>query len=824
MKILMIGNAHIDPVWLWPWQEGYQEVKATFRSALDRMEEHPDFVFTCACAEYYRWVEESDPAMFAEIRRRVGEGRWVLAGGMWIQPDMNTPSGESLARQLLLSQRYFRAKFGRAARFGYNVDSFGHSAAVPMLLREAGMDAYVWMRPGVHENAAVPEGPMWWEAPDGSRVRAYRIHGEYTGFREIPEKIGRMRAFSERLDGLPVMCFYGVGNHGGGPTRENLREIDAYIAAAPEGEEIRYASPEEYFRILEESCARLPVWKGELQHHASGCYSTHSAGKMLHRRAENALLRMERLGVLARALTGRAPQEALARQAWEHLLFNEFHDIMGGCCIESALADAERQLGAAIVAAEREENAALQAVSWRVDTLRGRPAVRSKSDYMLWTAEGLGTPVVVFNPHAFPAAGLVRVRKPLSRVEDCDGRAIPCQRVRAERTNGADKWDGVFTAAVPPLGYRTFWVWTEGEGDACENPLRAGETFLENEYLRAEFDPASGALIHLVEKASGRDALTGPAQARLYDISACDTWAHMVFRFDREVGRFAAPEFRLVESGPVRAALEVITRCGESTLRLMCALGREDRHLTVRAELDLREGLRMVKFCFPTRTDRTRAEIPFGALNRPASGDEEPCQRWCAAEGPEGGLAVCNDGKYSYSAPEGELRCTLANSSIFADHYGQEHRDADCRCMDLGRQTFRLALLPFAGETPLARLDRLAEELNMPMPWVVETYHAGPLPESGSLLGVPLPENVRLSAIKRAEDGRGSVAWLWETAGRACAGRLDLPGLGRAIDFALPPFGLKTIYLPDDTALPAREVLLTEWETDTQENGGGKNG
>ena len=168
----MIGNAHIDPVWLWQWREGFHEVKATFRSALDRMNETPDFVFTCACACYYQWVEENDPEMFEEIRVRVKEGRWAVVGGMWIQPDMNAPSGESIARQLLYSQRYFKERFGFAVNTGYNVDSFGHNAMMPQLFKKAGIENYIWMRPGIHENPDISEGPMTWEAPDGSRVQA----------------------------------------------------------------------------------------------------------------------------------------------------------------------------------------------------------------------------------------------------------------------------------------------------------------------------------------------------------------------------------------------------------------------------------------------------------------------------------------------------------------------------------------------------------------------------------------------------------------------------------------------------------------------------
>ena len=292
MKQMMIGNAHIDPVWFWRWQEGYHEVKATFRSALDRMNETPGFIFTCACADYYRWVEENEPALFEEIRRRVQEGRWVIAGGMWIQPDMNVPSGESIARHLMMSQRYFRERFGITVQTGYNVDTFGHNAMLPQLLRRAGISSYVWMRPQLHENSAVPQGSMLWESPDGSQVAAHRIAFEYTRAHDLPGKLQKTFELSDQLS-QPMMCFYGVGNHGGGPTIENLAQIEAYKASGERGDEVDYGSPDAFFAMLRAEGHPLPVWNQELQHHASGCYSTHSTSKKKMREAENALLRME---------------------------------------------------------------------------------------------------------------------------------------------------------------------------------------------------------------------------------------------------------------------------------------------------------------------------------------------------------------------------------------------------------------------------------------------------------------------------------------------------------------------------------------------------
>lgn len=173
-KLYMIGNSHIDPVWMWRWQEGFQEIKATFRSVLDRMKEYETFIFTGSSASFYEWVEENDPAMFEEIKERVKEGRWIIVGGWWIQPDCNAPSGESYVRQGLYGQKYFEEKFGVKAVCGYNVDSFGHNGNLPQILKKSGMDYYVFMRPGRHEKGVDGETFLW-KSADGSQVKVFRI-------------------------------------------------------------------------------------------------------------------------------------------------------------------------------------------------------------------------------------------------------------------------------------------------------------------------------------------------------------------------------------------------------------------------------------------------------------------------------------------------------------------------------------------------------------------------------------------------------------------------------------------------------------------------
>lgn len=282
-KVFLIGSAHLDPVWLWRKTEGFAEIKSTFRSALDRMNEFPGYVFTASSASYYKWIEQSEPEMFEEIKRRIEEGRWILAGGLWVQPDCNIPSGESFARHMLYSQRYYLEKFGRICEFGYNVDSFGHNGMLPQLLKHGGMNAYVFMRPDKVENSALPTGLFIWQSPDGSRALTFRLtmsygddgfskdkYPEYEELSKYEAKALEMMKNANELD-MPLMSFYGVGNHGGGPTVRHLSVLERVVEENDGA--VCFAGPSAYFEHVREKAdvSALPVVTGDLQHHASGC-------------------------------------------------------------------------------------------------------------------------------------------------------------------------------------------------------------------------------------------------------------------------------------------------------------------------------------------------------------------------------------------------------------------------------------------------------------------------------------------------------------------------------------------------------------------------
>ncbi|MEV6793304.1 glycoside hydrolase family 38 C-terminal domain-containing protein [Streptomyces sp. NPDC051320] len=799
----LVGNAHIDPVWLWRWPEGLQEIRATFQSAVDRMEEYPDFVFTCDSVMYLEWIERHDPGLFETIRKRVAEGRWQIVGGWWIEPDCNIPSGESFVRQALYGQRYLLEKFGATATVGCNLDPFGHNAMIPQLLRKAGMDSYVFLRPGPHEQV-LPGQFFHWEAPDGSRVMAYRLPNEYcTPGKDIGNHLDKSLALMP--PGEPeLMVFYGVGNHGGGPTKANLdsiRRLDG-LGGLPT---LELSHPEQFFRRIRAN-ENVPVHAGELQHHGPGCYSAHSGVKSWNRRAENELQRAEKWAAVAATVAQDAyPAEQLA-EAWKLVLFNQFHDILAGTSIRSAYEDARDEYGRARSLAAEVFNRAVQAVARRIDI-----ALRDGT-----------VPLVVFNPHPWPLESDVEAefaRASEVRLTDEDGEHVPVQLTRSESTLAGARGRIAFRASVPPLGHRVYHL-LPGADPRREGPVTATDTTLENEYLRLEVDPATGWLSSLRDKASGAELLPpspGPHAVVIEDNS--DTWGHRIGAYDKTVGSFAGTRVRLVESGPVRAVLRIESVHGRSEMAEELVLSAGSRQVEVRTVIDWHEKLKLLKLRFPTALADVTAthEIPYGHLERTPDGTEEPTQAWVDVTGrlPGGaraGLTVLNDSKHGHDVQGGEIGMTALRSPVYAWHEPQTlDEDGVYEYLDQGRQEFRYLLLPHGADWRAADPARRAAELNQPAFALLETFHPGPIGQretyaddgSGSVL---------VTVVKGDEDGSGDlIVRAYESQGRATDARIALPMLGnRVIEGRFGPCEIKTFRVPRDPQAPVVETDLLE--------------
>ena len=773
-KIHIISNAHLDPIWLWRWQEGCGEVLQTFRSAVERIKEYKGMIFTCSSASYYKWVEEIDPELFEEIRKLVKKGKWVPVNGWWVQPDCNMPSAESFARQALYSQLYYYEKFGEICKTGYNVDSFGHNAMLPQLLNNGGMRCYVMMRPGMHENPEIPENLFWWDSPDGSRVLTYRIPDCYcvNGKGDIDRELPLLK---ERVQntGHGMMFFFGVGNHGGGPTKGDL---DYLLELKKDGyDELEYSSPDEYFSEMCADKLDLPVWNDEMQHHASGCYSATSMVKQLNRKAEYWLANAEKWNTVSAKISDLPKATEDFGKAWQEVCFNQFHDILCGCSIIEAYDDVRDSMGYAMKIAANEENKAMLKIAQQVDTwLDGVTDAQSSIARHHCRNLKFPRPVIVFNPNSFEVETPVRTYHPSRKVEDSKGNEVLFQNVRSSRSNDSHL-DTVFNAKVPALGYATYWLWHEDseytERSVVDGGLSADGLTIENKYLKVTFDGETGGIKSLVSKADGNEFVGGDfCVPTVVDNSKPDTWAHNIFKFDEVIGKMSLKSIDVVECGALRAVVRVKHTYGGSYLTQDFILAAESKHIRVKCRVLWQEPLTILKMPVTVEGENpvSTYEIPAGYIKRPCNGEEEPALTWgdiTAGGESRKGVAIISDAKYSYDCPGNTLRLTMLRNSIFADHYS-DRPAADFSYCDEGIHRFEYAVYPHSGEAESTDIEKLSAVFNSRLVAIPAGYHKGSLPREKSFISINKP-NIRLEAFKFCEDGSGDIVMrLCETDGK----------------------------------------------------------
>ena len=778
-RIHMIGQAHIDPVWLWPWPEGLAVVLTTFRSALDRMKEDPEFVFTASSAQFYQWVADSDPQMLAEIRRRVADGRWDVVGGWWVEPDVNMPSGEALVRQGLYGQLTLRRLLGRGATVAYNPDSFGHPGTLPQILKLQEMSDYVFMRPKPNEKA-LPSRLFWWEAPDGTRVLAYRIPMEYNDEGDVRGRILDM--IHEPQPARDVMAFYGVGDHGGGATKQNLRSIEQIRgeAGAPK---LIYGGPDEYFAEVRKSdTSSLPVVKDDLQHHSVGCYTAESEMKKSNRAAELALLDAEKLSAVGAAAWGAAYPKAEFTRAWEKVLFLQFHDSLAGTALPEHYATTAREgYGYAMSVAHNALYEAAQRVAWQI------PTTDPDSQYL-----------VAFNLQAWPVTAWLEYDLEWNTsnpaiVEDENGRQLAHQWIPAT-SEVQERKRLVVEAPLPAFGYRQLRI-RRGQPETAASRLSVDQHGMANEHLRVTV--GADGTIGIYDNDAQRRVFQGSGARALVMDDPSDTWSHDVRAYDRQIGVFGNASVRVVERGPLRGRVQVKTTYGASALTVDWLLYAGSRTLEARVTLDWREHRKMLKFSFPVAVAAPVAtyEVPYGSIARPANGDESPGQRWIDVSAGDGGygLSAINDAKYGYSVGGSDMRISLVRGAPYAHHQpavldpNREHI-----WQDQGVQTFRILLVPHKGTWKDANIPRAAEEFTAAAPIVWQGIHAGSSPPADSFLSVDARDIV-ITAIKQAEDGDGLVMRGFETTGRPASASIDLRFLHKKWTGAFRPYEIKTL-------------------------------
>ncbi len=812
----MIGHAHIDPVWRWTKDEGLAEVLATFRSAVARLSEYPEAAFVASSAQFYKWVKEADTSLFERIKSLVKEGRWNPVGGWWVEADVNCPLGESLVRQGLYGQRFFFENFGRKTEIGFNPDAFGHPWTLPQILAGQGLGIYFFMRPGPHEKANLRTPLFLWQGPDGTKIPAAQILGSYNGSeRSIEDQIHETnRYFAENQpDRKARAVFYGVGNHGGGPTRAAIEKIRSMREENPG---IRFSTLDRYLAAIRPGSAGLPVVSDELQHHARGCYSACAPVKAWNRQSEWALLTAEKLAALDSALLGtQYPMEPL-QQSWEKVLFNQFHDILAGSSIEEAYRDAGSDYGYALSVVRDIGIRALQNLAQKVKTA-ALPNDRC-------------APFIVFNPHGFRKREAVEVEmERLGRgtpgLFRYDGQRIACQEIRTAGVKVGSRIRLVFEDEFPSLGYALYYLDFSKDASWSQNPgVKTGRHFLENDFVLISFDESSGEIRSYFDKKMNRELLRAPVSAIVLE-DPDDTWGHGITAYDREVGRFGEVSFYTIEAGPGRGRVQVKTHYGRSELLQDYTLRASGPDLYCHATVDWNEYYKVLKIAIPTTQDKDvlTYSIPYGFIERPMNGEEEPGQTWVDVSGSDGrgkyGLAVLNDSKCGYSVKNGEIRLTVLHSTAWSHHEPETlNENEGFRLMDTGIHEFSYALLPHQGDWRDGDIARRAESFGMKPLVVLTDRHAGPWEGRKEFLTISSP-HVSVTVLKMAEDGEALVLRLVELAGREAAGVVKTILMDKPIPYSLRPCEIKTILLPLDRKSQPREVNLLEGIDEPEERG-----
>src|SRR5579864_2860035 len=401
--VRIVGNSHIDMAWLWPWTETVEVVRNTFQSVLDLMREYPDFKFTMSSARTYEWMQEKYPDLFHQIEQRVKEGRWEIIGGMWVEPDLNMPDGESLVRQILVGKCYFQKNFGVDVKIGWNPDSFGYNYQLPQIYKKSGMDYFVTQKLlWAHEFTTFPYKFFWWQAPDGSRLLTYFPH-DYAGGIDAEALATDLSVWMPPIYGKSIpdkpemMHLYGVGDHGGGPTRIMLDHAEQLMAPDSVYPKLEFSFARDFFSDLEKKLPsmQVPTWDGELYFaYHRGVFTTQAETKRRIRRSEETVLNAEKFASLA-SLYGRPyPQDGM-ELSWKRLLFDHFHDIMPGSGIAVNYLDAKRNLENVDRAASDVTKGSLREIAAHVNT------------------QGEGVPVMIFNSLSWPRTEVTEVEAQL---------------------------------------------------------------------------------------------------------------------------------------------------------------------------------------------------------------------------------------------------------------------------------------------------------------------------------------------------------------------------------------------------------------------------
>lgn len=664
-KIHLICNSHIDPVWMWDWEEGQGEAVSTFHQAERFMEEF-DYVFNHNEALLYAFIEEKDPELFERIKNRIQQGKWHIMGGWYLQPDCNLPSGEAFVRQIKLGRLYFMDKFGARPTTAINFDSFGHSVGLVQILRKCGYDSYLCCRP----NPEMMELPrdFWWVGKDGSRVKVTRTTDENlycTAFGNAKNEVIRMAdAYTDDEVGVAL---WGVGNHGGVPSRKDLEEVTELMANAPYT--IVHSTPEAYFAELEP--------KTEFHHSMQpcliGCYTAMQSIKQKHIELENKLFTTEKLCAFAKLGGLYQWNHEAFRQAEKALAAMEFHDVYAGTCAADGEKSSLQKADYALELLQQEFDKAFFAIC-------GKHTQAAIGKY----------PVFVFNPQPVEKETVCETEFliPKALITDTEqytvsvyqnGEKIPSQCIKELSNINYDRRKRIaYRPKLAGLNVSRVDFRVEVEPKKFLAPTQGDEILFRDSCKEVRISRKTGLMESYC--VGGKEMLSGGAfQPVMYEDNA-DPWGWYM----KAIGKNSQPfhlsscgkgpfenlvNVNIIEDGDVLTEVESFFEAGASFVRISYKLYKDLPYSDITVNVLWNEQQKALKLKLPIAFDgKFIGQIPFGTDSFPKDGSEITAHRFVGFADDGNVLALYNNCTYGFCAEGNDLYATLLRGAAYCAH------------------------------------------------------------------------------------------------------------------------------------------------------------
>ena len=700
--IHMIGSAHIDPVWYWSRQAGMIEVLSTCRTALEMLQNYDEFIFSLGDVWVYEILEKYCPQDLEIINKYIANSRWHIPGGWYVQPDCNLISESSFKKHIDLGKSFFRRTFSVEVNVGFNVDSFGHSASIPDILVEAGYDSYVMMRPMQHE-MALPEPLFIWEGNGGGEVMTWRIPRSYNA--ESPEVLNQniLSALEvAKIDVPHVMCFYGIGNHGGGPTRELIEWILENQEFSKDVK-LKFSSPRQFFDAVKPWKTLLPRVSGELQMHAIGCYSV--VGE-IKKKLQDAELAIEEAQTAYNALGEQKNINSINHcfeKNWKRILFNQFHDILGGTSIQEACLDTVNELSGVIV--EGEDITSTLCIQNLMDS-EEHPLQRLKVfrfgnyDY---------NSLVYHEPWLHPR-GFEQSFK--GTLLDELGSSIDYQLVQQSAVKGSAR-ALIFETSIKSGQPKEFYLDHEHEPKEVKTDISCKNKEISNSILTSKIGTEGNFfnLNLLISEVLNYDWIQLHVLA-----DESDTWSHGKKYFDTPPeGVFKIKKIVMEEIGPLRSIVRLDTQygCSRSSVRLV--FYREKPYVDLLVDLYNFEQFKLIKLIIPAPNTQFRYDrIARGYLERPQNQLEFPFMKWSWIPHSKqnkftNGMGIISPHCFSCSGNDGFFNLTLLRSPTFAWHDPAKIEDPNrFYNTDQGLSSYRIRI---CFDINIDQMDKYTDEI-----------------------------------------------------------------------------------------------------------------